>query len=117
MAILGELLPLSVLEVSHLLASVIGKLLLILARGLQRRLDAAYWLTLVLLLAGAVFSLLKGIDYEEAALMTLLALALAPAHRLFHRRASLFSTSFGVGWIVAIVATLGCAAWLVVFCY
>src|SRR6185312_585610 len=91
MAILGELLPLSVLEVSHLLASVIGMLLLILARGLQRRLDAAYWLTLVLLLAGAVFSLLKGIDYEEAALMTLLALALAPAHRLFHRRASLFS--------------------------
>ena len=117
MAILGELLPLSVLEVSHLLASVIGMLLLILARGLQRRLDAAYWLTLVLLLAGAVFSLLKGIDYEEAALMTLLALALAPAHRLFHRRASLFSTSFGVGWIVAIVATLGCAAWLVVFSY
>ena len=117
MAILGELLPLSVLEVSHLLASVIGMLLLILARGLQRRLDAAYWLTLVLLLAGAVFSLLKGIDYEEAILLTLLAMALAPAHRLFHRRASLFSTSFSVGWIVAIVATLACAAWLVVFSY
>ncbi len=106
MAILGELLPLSVLEVSHLLASVIGMLLLILARGLQRRLDAAYWLTLVLLLAGAVFSLLKGIDYEEATLLTLLAMALAPAHGLFYRRASLFSTSFSVGWIVAIVAAV-----------
>ncbi len=117
MAILSELLPLSVLEVSHLLASVIGMLLLILARGLQRRLDAAYWLTLVLLLAGAVFSLLKGIDYEEATLLILLAMALAPAHRLFYRRASLFSTSFSLGWIVAIVAVFGCAAWLVMFSY
>ncbi|MEO8998357.1 MAG: bifunctional lysylphosphatidylglycerol flippase/synthetase MprF [Rhodanobacter sp.] len=117
MAILRDVLPLSVLEVSHLLASVIGMLLLILARGLQRRLDAAYWLTLVLLLAGAVFSLLKGIDYEEATLLTLLAMALAPAHRLFYRRASLFSTTFSIGWIVAIAAVLGCATWLVLFSY
>ncbi len=117
MAILRHLVPLSVLEVSHLLASVIGMLLLILARGLQRRLDAAYVLTLVLLVAGAVFSLLKGIDYEEAALLTLLAMALAPAHRLFYRRASLFSTSFSVGWVLAIVAILGCATWLVMFSY
>ena len=115
MAILRSILPLSVLEVSHLLASVIGMLLLILARGLQRRLDAAYWLTLALLVAGAVFSLLKGIDYEEATFLSLLALALLPAHRLFYRRASLFSTHFSPGWIVAILAVFGCAAWLVVF--
>jgi phosphatidylglycerol lysyltransferase len=117
MAILRDVLPLSVLEVSHLLASVIGMLLLILARGLQRRLDAAYWLTLVLLLAGAVFSMLKGIDYEEATLLTLLAMALAPAHRLFYRRASLFSTTFSIGWVGAILAVLGCATWLVLFSY
>ncbi|MEW5319167.1 MAG: hypothetical protein WDW38_010335 [Sanguina aurantia] len=117
METLREVLPLSVLEVSHLLASVIGMLLLILARGLQRRLDAAYVLTLVLLVAGAVFSLLKGIDYEEAALLTLLAMALAPAHRLFYRRASLFSTTFSLGWILAIIAVLGCAVWLVMFSF
>lgn len=115
MAILRNILPLSVLEVSHLLASVIGMLLLILARGLQRRLDAAYWLTLLLLVAGAVFSLLKGIDFEEATFLGLLALALLPAHKLFYRRASLFSTNFSPGWIVAILAIFGCAAWLVVF--
>ena len=117
MDILRDVLPLSVLEVSHLLASVIGMLLLILARGLQRRLDAAYWLTLVLLVAGAVFSLLKGIDYEEATLLTLLAMALAPAHWLFYRRASLFSTTFSIGWIIAILAVFGCATWLVLFSY
>lgn len=117
MAVLRSVLPLSLLEVSHLLASVIGMLLLILARGLQRRLDAAYWLTLVLLVAGAAFSLLKGIDYEEAIFLGLLALALMPAHKLFYRRASLFSTSFSPAWTVAILAVFGCAAWLVFFSY
>ncbi len=117
MAILRDVLPLAVLEVSHFLSSVVGMMLLILARGLQRRLDAAYVLTLVLLVLGAVLSLLKGIDYEEATLLSLLALALAPAHKLFYRRTSLFSASFSWGWIIAIVAVLGCAGWLVGFSY
>ncbi|WP_199099741.1 bifunctional lysylphosphatidylglycerol flippase/synthetase MprF [Dyella sp. ASV21] len=117
MAILRDVLPLAVLEVSHFLSSVVGMMLLILARGLQRRLDAAYVLTLILLVLGAVLSLLKGIDYEEATLLALLALALAPAHQLFYRRASLFSASFSWGWIIAIVAVLVCAGWLVGFSY
>jgi phosphatidylglycerol lysyltransferase len=117
MAILRDVLPLAVLEVSHFLSSVVGMMLLILARGLQRRLDAAYVLTLVLLVLGAVLSLLKGIDYEEAILLSLLALALAPAHQLFYRRASMFSASFSWGWIIAIVAVLVCAGWLVGFSY
>jgi phosphatidylglycerol lysyltransferase len=117
MEVLRHVLPLPVLEVSHFLSSVIGMLLLILARGLQRRLDAAYVLTLVLLVAGAVFSLLKGIDYEEATLLGLLALALAPAHRHFYRRASMFSAPFSIGWSVAIIAVLACAGWLVMFSF
>jgi phosphatidylglycerol lysyltransferase len=117
MDILRGVLPLSVVEVSHFLSSVVGMLLLILSRGLLRRLDAAYVLTLVLLVVGAVLSLLKGIDYEEATLLSILALGLAPAHQLFYRRASLFDTSFSIRWIVAILAVLGCAGWLVMFSY
>jgi phosphatidylglycerol lysyltransferase len=115
--LLSDLLPLPVMEISHFLNSVIGMSLLILARGLQRRLDAAYWLTLVLLLAGAVASLLKGIDYEEAGLLILLAVALAPAHRLFYRRASLFDLTFSFGWMLACATVLGCTVWLVLFSY
>jgi phosphatidylglycerol lysyltransferase len=117
MEILRGFVPLPLVEVSHFLSSVVGMLLLILARGLQRRLDAAYVLTLVLLIVGAVLSLLKGIDYEEATLLSLLALALAPAHRHFYRRASLFRASFSMGWMVAIAAVLGCATWLVFFSF
>ncbi len=117
MEILRDVLPLPVLEVSHFLSSVVGMMLVILARGLQRRLDAAYILTLILLVAGAVFSLLKGIDFEEAILLTILALSLAPAHRHFYRRASLFSASFSVGWIIAIATVLVCMFALVMFSY
>lgn len=117
MEILRGFVPLPLVEVSHFLSSVVGMLLLILARGLQRRLDAAYVLTLVLLIVGAVLSLLKGIDYEEATLLSLLALALAPAHRHFYRRASLFRASFSMGWMVAIASVLGCATWLVFFSF
>jgi phosphatidylglycerol lysyltransferase len=115
--LLSDILPLPVMEASHFLSSVIGMSLLILARGLQRRLDAAYWLTLTLLIAGAVAQLLKGIDYEEAGLLILLAVALAPAHRLFYRRASLFDMTFSFGWFLACATVLGCTVWLVFFSY
>jgi len=117
MEILRGFVPLPLVEVSHFLSSVVGMMLLILARGLQRRLDAAYVLTLVLLLLGAVLSLLKGIDYEEATLLSLLALALAPAHRHFYRRASLFRATFSPGWVLAIGAVLACSTWLVFFSF
>ncbi|SEM58227.1 phosphatidylglycerol lysyltransferase [Luteibacter sp. UNCMF331Sha3.1] len=117
MEILRGFVPLPLVEVSHFLSSVVGMSLLILARGLQRRLDAAYVLTLVLLILGAILSLLKGIDYEEATLLALLALALAPAHRHFHRRASLFRATFSPGWVLAIGAVLACSTWLVFFSF
>ena len=44
---LNDLLPLPVIEISHFLGSLAGVALLFLAIGLQRRLDAAYQLTLM----------------------------------------------------------------------
>ncbi len=72
MLALRTLLPLPVVEASHLLASIAGISLLLLARALQRRVDAAYWLTSAMLAAGVVFSLVKGFDYEEAILLSVM---------------------------------------------
>ena len=49
-------LPLPILEISHFLGSLAGAGLLLVAWGLQRRLDAAYLLSVLLLTGGAVFS-------------------------------------------------------------
>jgi hypothetical protein len=63
LAMLHRLMPLGFIEASHFLGSVIGALLLLLSQGLARRLDAAYYFTIVAIAAGMVASLLKGIDY------------------------------------------------------
>ncbi|WP_404371707.1 bifunctional lysylphosphatidylglycerol flippase/synthetase MprF [Corallococcus coralloides] len=117
LALLRRLVPLPLLEVSHLLGSLVGLSLLLLARGLQRRLDAAYVLTQVLLVAGAVFSLVKGVDYEEATLLLVLALALAPFHQQFYRHTSLFAEAFSPGWFLATAAVVGASVWLGFFSY
>ena len=57
LAVLRDVLPLVVLEASHLASSIIGLALLILARALFRRLTAAYQLTVWLLLAGMIAAL------------------------------------------------------------
>ncbi len=114
---LTDILPLPFLEVSHFLGSLAGVALLLLARGIQRRLDAAYNLTLVLLGAGILFSLVKGFDYEEAFILAIMLGALLPSRRFFYRRASLLSQGFSAGWIMSIVAVLAGSVWLGFFSY
>lgn len=70
---LHDILPLPFAEASHLLASVVGLLLIILARGLYRRIALARVVSIVLLLAGAAFSILRGLDWEEATILSVVA--------------------------------------------
>ncbi|MET0404736.1 MAG: bifunctional lysylphosphatidylglycerol flippase/synthetase MprF, partial [Cystobacter sp.] len=108
---------LPLLELSHLLGSLVGVSLLLLGRGLQRRLDAAYGLTLALLGGGGLLSLVKGIDYEEAGLLLVLALALAPFRSQFYRRTSLLTERFSGPWLVTIGAVVAASVWLGFFSY
>jgi len=114
---LGRLLPVPVVETSHFLGSLVGAGLLILARGLQRRLDAAWHLAAALLAAGAVFSLLKGLDYEEAILMVVVLSVLIACRGRFDRRARLLSQPFSASWSIAIALTIAASIWLGVFSY
>jgi phosphatidylglycerol lysyltransferase len=114
---LKKLIPLPLLEFSHFIGSVAGMGLLLLSRGLQRRLDAAYHLTIGLLIVGIVASMVKGFDYEEAAALLLILVAIWPTRRHFYRKASLFSQPFNAGWITAILIILGGSVWLGFYSY
>lgn len=114
---LKDFLPLPVMEISHLLGSLAGMGLLIVAWGLRRRLDAAYILTLILLGSGIVFSLLKGFDYEEALALAVMLGALLPCRHYFYRKASLFSEPFTPAWIATIILVLSGSAWFGIFAY
>jgi phosphatidylglycerol lysyltransferase len=97
--------------------SLAGVALLLLARGLQRRLDAAYVLTCALLATGIVASLAKGVDYEEALLLSIMLAALLPCRRYFYRQAALAVPRLTPGWIAAIVLVLVSAVWLGFFSF
>ena len=114
---LYAILSLPVIEVSHFLGSLIGVSLLLLARGVQRRIDAAYVLTAVFLGTGSFLSLLKGADYEEALLLGLMLAALLPCRRHFYRRSSLFQDTLSPGWAATIFLVLASSVWLGIFAY
>jgi len=117
LAQLRHVVPLPILELSHLLGSAVGVGLLVLAHGLYRRLDAAWYLTMWLLCAGVLASLLKGFDYEEAIILGMIAVVLVSARNRFRRRASLIEQRFSLPWVVAVLLVLGAAVWLVLFAY
>jgi phosphatidylglycerol lysyltransferase len=112
-----HLLALPVIEVSHFLASLVGAALLVVARGLQRRLDAAWWLAVGLLAGGALLSLAKGWDFEEAGVLAVALAALLPLRRQFYRRSSLLDTAFSPAWVASCAIVLGGAAWLTLFAH
>jgi phosphatidylglycerol lysyltransferase len=96
---ISRFLPHAVLELSHLAGSLTGLCLLVLARGLYRRLNGAYRVVGVLLLGGAAASLLKGLDYEKAVvLLGAFGLLWLTRHE-FHRQGSLLDQRFPGHWL------------------
>ena len=92
--------------------------LLVIAHGLYRRLDAAWWLTFWLLCAGILLSLLKGFDYEEATILAVVvdhvgfgARTISAARVLGRSSITRAHGSLHFSWCSITVA------WLVIFAY
>lgn len=114
---IGFLIPHRLVDASHFGASLVGVLCLLLAQGLRRRLSAAWMLTTILLLVGALLSLLKGFDWEEASLMVLMASLLGVFRRSFYRPSRLTEVPFSPLYLVASLCVLGASIWLLLFAY
>ena len=95
--------PLPIIELSHFFDNVAGVALLILARGVERRIDAAYHFAIAMLVTGILLSLLRALDVEQAIVLTVMLAAFIPSGRYFYRRASLIEERFTTSWIVAIL--------------
>jgi len=117
LAIIGRFLPHSLLEVSHLSASVLGFSLLVIARGLFSRLHSAVHLALGVLAAGALASLLKGLDYEEALALAGIAAALWLARDAFDRRGSVAAQRITAGGVIAVATVLASVALIALLAY
>ena len=115
--LLRHVVPLPFVEATHIAASLAGTALLLLAPALFRRLDGAFFLTRALLVVGALFSLSKGVDYEEALLLLTIAALLQWTRGAFYRRTTLTMTAFSPAWTAAVALAAGLAVAIGLFAY
>lgn len=88
MSELRGLVPLPFVEVSNVAASLAGAALMIVGSGLKRQMRASWVAALGLLSAGALVSLAKGFDFEEAAVCLVLIALLVAGRGCFDRGGS-----------------------------
>lgn len=114
---LAAFLPLPILESAHFLASSLGFVLIVSARGLAFRLNAAWWVALLAAAAAFAFSLVKAIAVFEAMALALLMLALLASRQEFNRPSALLQFRLTKGWIVAMAAVFLSAITILFFVY
>ncbi|MCA9236520.1 MAG: bifunctional lysylphosphatidylglycerol flippase/synthetase MprF [Planctomycetales bacterium] len=116
-AVLKQIVPLAVLESGHLMGSIAGTLLLVLSSGLAKRFDSAWWTAVVLVAAGIVASLAKGLDWEEACYLAVVLGLLLATRRRFYRRGSLLHAPLSASWWTAVLIAVAAAIWLGMFAH
>lgn len=111
-----DVVPLIFVEGGHFLNSIVGTLLLVMALSVRKRLNTAWTLTMIMLVLGAVASILKGFDFEEATYLLVVALLLNRSRTVFTRRGK-FITRFTPREASIMFMALGAVVWLGFFSY
>lgn len=94
-----DIAPIYLIETSHFLCSVVGLVLVMLAFGLRSRLQAAWIATMGALFLAAILTLLKGLNWEETAIIGVVAALIAPFRGAFGRSARLNRMEVTPGWL------------------
>jgi len=112
--LLEQMVPLTVLETSHLASALFGLFLFVVARGLLKGYGNAYRTTLALLLGGAIVSVLKGLEYEQAIIFVLTAALLWTQAGLFklpsHRGGTAIAVLAPIALAVLVFGAAGIAS-------
>jgi phosphatidylglycerol lysyltransferase len=109
--------PLTLVEASHFIGSVTGFAMIVIARGLLHRLDAAWWSAFILAIVAAVLAMPKGLAMIQASYLAVLAILLYLSRAQFDRRSSLFSNPLRGVWLISIVWMVAATVFLLLFVY
>lgn len=100
----------ALVDTSHFISSLLGLVLILLAFGLKARLGAAWAASLLGLVLAAALAPLKGLNWEEAAVLAAIAALLVPARAAFPRTARLSRMEITPGWLFSAGAVVVGAA-------
>jgi phosphatidylglycerol lysyltransferase len=109
--------PLTLVEASHFIGSVTGLAMLVIARGLLHRLDAAWWASFVLAIVAAILAMPKGFALPQACYLAVLAVLLYMSRAQFDRRSALFSYPLRGVWLISVVWMVAATLFLLFFVY
>ncbi len=109
--LLENFMPLPFVEASNFLSSLAGTIMIVVAGGLIRRVRAAWWIAVFMAAGGAVFSLLKGFDWEESLVLSLFLCSLLPFKSKFYRHAEIWTRRFSLQWWGLIASIVGISVW------
>jgi len=115
--LLTDLVPLPVLELSHLIASLAGVVLLFLARGLIRRIESAWRAAMIVLIVATVATLLRSADWRFMLTLCAALVVLALSRPAFPRSATLFGVDYSPLLLGAIAAMLAVTVWIGFFAF
>jgi glycosyltransferase 2 family protein len=98
--------PLTIIEIAHFASSILGLVLVLVAFGLRKKLDGAWAVATCLLAVSAGLALVKGLNWEETAVLMAICLALLPLRPAFTRTARLSQLEFTPGWVMSAFAAV-----------
>ncbi|MCX8954516.1 phosphatidylglycerol lysyltransferase domain-containing protein, partial [Ruegeria sp. NA] len=101
----------------HLAGSVVGVLLLLVSRGLFRKLYRAWVVAMVLMGVGFFASLAKGLDIHEAFSMLGTIGLLAMFRGAFYRVSGASIFRLNIPWLISVVVLLAVIFWIGLFAY
>jgi phosphatidylglycerol lysyltransferase len=114
---MARFVPEAIIEISHLFASGVGTLLLIVSLGLWRRLHNAWTFALILFPAAALFTYVKGGDTTSICFLLILALCLSSSKEAFYRRGKISNLPLTPMRFTALIGTVSLAIWSGFYAY
>ena len=115
--LINKLLPGDIIALSHLSASITGTFLLILSYGISRRLDSAYYFSILTIVLAIFFSFFRGFDYFQAIFLGFILLLLIPTKDRFYRKSSLIQDKLSKGWIFAMLSVVTISIFLGIYTF
>ncbi|MGI9364434.1 MAG: bifunctional lysylphosphatidylglycerol flippase/synthetase MprF [Rhizobiaceae bacterium] len=112
LGVLRDIVPLSFIETSHMMGSVVGLLLVIISRGLYRKLYRAWIVAMLLMVVGFFLSLVKGLNWEEGVGMLVSIVTLGAFRSAFYRVESASVFRLNGTWIISLVTLLAVITWV-----
>lgn len=114
---LEEFFPVEIIELSHWFGGIFGAMLIVVSYALWKRINAAVWAAAILLIAGAVISLVQTLDYDRTFVM-LIGLGLLYSTRShFYRRSRLLADLHDLRWLLLTLAAMAAFSTLLFFSF